>query len=79
MFTLPDVPDAQHGAGLTRFDVAGTIFWGKSGDRPGYNNGLAAARNLSRKLAYSVNTLRMGGDIPQAAQRIIAAAVTPPA
>jgi D-alanyl-D-alanine carboxypeptidase len=27
--------------------------------------------DLSRRLVYSVNTLHMGGDIPQTAQRII--------
>jgi D-alanyl-D-alanine carboxypeptidase len=48
--------------------------WAKSGDRPGYNNGMGATRDLSRRLVYSVNTLHMGGlDQPQVAQRIILA------
>jgi D-alanyl-D-alanine carboxypeptidase len=80
MFTVPDVPTfgtdrpAVYSAGLTRFQLGGLTLWVKSGDRPGYNNGMGATRDLSRRLVYSVNTLRMGGDQPAAAQRIIMAA-----
>jgi D-alanyl-D-alanine carboxypeptidase len=84
MFTVPAVSDfgtgrpAQYSAGLTRLEVGGLVLWGKSGDRPGYNNGMGATRDLSRRLVYSVNTLHMGGDQPARAQRIIMAALASP-
>ncbi|WNG48632.1 beta-lactamase family protein [Archangium minus] len=83
MFTVPDVSDvkgerASFAAGLGRFVVNGITFWGKSGDRHGYNNGMGATRDLRRRLVYSVNTLRMGQDQPRIAARIIAAAVSDP-
>jgi D-alanyl-D-alanine carboxypeptidase len=76
MLTLPpDVPGAVHGLGITRIEPApGLVVWGKSGDRPGYNNGVAGTLDGSRTLVYSVNTLHMGGDQPQAAVNIITAA-----
>jgi D-alanyl-D-alanine carboxypeptidase len=89
MFTVPDVPaydgdddpgndePASLAIGLTRLRVGGVTLWGKTGDRPGYNNGIGATRDLSRRLTYSVNTLHMGGDIPVAAQRIIGATFLP--
>ncbi|MEV0221100.1 serine hydrolase domain-containing protein [Streptomyces sp. NPDC050704] len=56
MFTLPDVPNATMSAGLQRYDAGdGTVLWLKSGARPGYSTGLAATRDLSRTLVYSVN------------------------
>ncbi|HEV7964470.1 MAG TPA: serine hydrolase domain-containing protein [Actinoplanes sp.] len=80
MFTVPDVPTygstgrAVYSAGLTKFQLGEVTVWAKSGDRPGYNNGMGATRDLSRRLVYSVNTLHMGGlDQPQVAQRIILA------
>ncbi|MET7401866.1 serine hydrolase domain-containing protein, partial [Dactylosporangium sp. NPDC005572] len=82
MFTVPDVPmygggAAVYSAGLTRIPVTPTVtVWGKSGDRPGYNNGMGATRDLSRRLVFSVNTLHMGGtEQPVRSQRIIAAAL----
>jgi D-alanyl-D-alanine carboxypeptidase len=54
MFTVPDVKlygtdqPAVYSAGLTRFDLGGVTVWAKSGDRPGYNNGMGATRDLSR-------------------------------
>ncbi|GAA2587521.1 serine hydrolase domain-containing protein [Winogradskya consettensis] len=83
MFTVPagitmfgtDTP-AGYSAGLQRLDLGGTVIWGKSGDRPGYNNGMGATRDLSRRIVYSVNTLKMGGDQPVRAQRIIMAALS---
>ncbi|MFG1606789.1 serine hydrolase domain-containing protein [Actinoplanes sp. NPDC049265] len=81
MFTVPAVCEYQtgapavHSAGLTRNELGGLVVWGKSGDRPGYNNGMGATRDLSRRLIYSVNTLHMGGDQPVRAQRIIMAAL----
>jgi D-alanyl-D-alanine carboxypeptidase len=90
MFTVPagiplydgnddpdDDQDAVYSAGLTRLPVGPSlVVWGKSGDRPGYNNGMAATRDLSTRLIFSVNTLHMGGsDQPVRSQRIIAAAL----
>jgi D-alanyl-D-alanine carboxypeptidase len=65
---------AEHGAGLTRYEFGSTVLYGKSGDRPGYANGMGATADLSRRLVFSVNTIHMGGDQPKIAQRIIAAA-----
>jgi D-alanyl-D-alanine carboxypeptidase len=82
MFTVPRVRTfgtearATYSAGLTRFEIGDLVVWAKSGDRPGYNNGMGATRDLSRRLVYSVNTLHMGGDQPEIAQRIILAALT---
>ncbi|MFD8592078.1 serine hydrolase domain-containing protein [Streptomyces sp. NPDC059637] len=85
MFTVPDVwkhgaegkEKASYSVGLTRYDIGGLTVWGKSGDRPGYNNGVGATEDLSRRLVYSVNTLHMGGSQPRTAERIIAAALVP--
>lgn len=86
LFDIPDVPlydgdddpandqDAYLGYGLARLPVGGVEFWGKGGDRPGYNNGMAATRDLTRRVVFSVNTLHMGGsEQPEVTQRIIAA------
>ncbi|MEV4136614.1 serine hydrolase domain-containing protein [Dactylosporangium sp. NPDC049742] len=89
MFTVPagiklydgnddpsDDKDGVYSAGLTKLPVGPLTLWGKSGDRPGYNNGMAATRDLSSRLVFSVNTLHMGGsDQPVRSQRIIAAAL----
>ncbi|MET9447564.1 serine hydrolase domain-containing protein [Streptomyces cinerochromogenes] len=70
MFTLPDVPGAQYGAALERFEVNGKVIWGKTGSRPGYTAVIAATRDLSRTLVYSVNSTDAKGDGQQAgAQR----------
>jgi D-alanyl-D-alanine carboxypeptidase len=90
MFTVPaDTPlydgnddpsddrDAVYSAGLTKLPAGPLTLWGKSGDRPGYNNGMAATRDLSARLVFSVNTLHMGGtEQPLRSQRIIAAALS---
>ncbi|MCZ4511761.1 serine hydrolase [Streptomyces sp. ActVer] len=56
MFTLPDVPNATMSAGLQQYELDdGTVIWAKSGARPGYNTVIAATRNLSRTLVFSVN------------------------
>jgi D-alanyl-D-alanine carboxypeptidase len=72
-----DDQDAAYSAGLTKLPVGPSLtLWGKSGDRPGYNNGMAATRDLSARLIFSVNTLHMGGtEQPVRSQRIIAAAL----
>jgi D-alanyl-D-alanine carboxypeptidase len=87
MLTVPDAPvwapgesedgsPASYSAGLTRIPIGDLVVWGKSGDRPGYNNGMGATLDLRRRLTYSVNTLKMGGGQPLTAQRIIMAALT---
>jgi D-alanyl-D-alanine carboxypeptidase len=69
-----DAP-ARFGHGLGRFEVGDAVFWGKTGDRPGYNNGMAASADLSRRIVFSVNTLHMGGtEQPKITQRIIGVA-----
>jgi D-alanyl-D-alanine carboxypeptidase len=87
LFTIPDVhlydPDPQPGEepadaylghGLAEFKAGDIVFWGKTGDRPGYNNGMAATRDLSRRVVFSVNTLHMGGSKqPVVTEKIIAA------
>ncbi|MFH8613517.1 serine hydrolase domain-containing protein [Streptomyces sp. NPDC017979] len=61
MFTLPAVPDRQTGApaafsvGLSVQQLGGREVWGKTGGRYGYNTAMAATRDLSRTLVYSVN------------------------
>lgn len=84
MFTVPDDDVRQFGtggpalysAGLTRFEFNDLTVWAKSGDRPGYNNGMGATRDLSRRLVYSVNTLNMGRPTqPKISERIIMAAL----
>jgi D-alanyl-D-alanine carboxypeptidase len=81
MFTVPAVPmydggPAVYSAGLTRIPVGDDlVVWGKSGDRPGYGNGMGATRDLSKRLVFSVNTLHMGGQQSVRSQRIIAAAL----
>ncbi|SHG80766.1 serine hydrolase domain-containing protein [Streptoalloteichus hindustanus] len=86
MLSVPDVPTydgdddpsndvkAVHSAGLTKMKLNGQTVWGKSGDRPGYNNGMGATPDLRRRLVFSVNTLHMGQGQPVVAQRVIAAA-----
>jgi D-alanyl-D-alanine carboxypeptidase len=86
LFTIPDVPlydgdddetnnpDAYLGHGLAKLAVGDFVFWGKTGDRPGYNNGMAATKDLTRRVVFSVNTLHMGGaEQPKITQKIIAA------
>jgi len=81
LFQIPDVPlyegdgaRAYLGHGLARLAAGDVVFWGKTGDRPGYNNGMAATRDLTRRVVFSVNTLHMGGsEQPKVTQKIIAA------
>ncbi|MFI9815278.1 serine hydrolase domain-containing protein [Saccharothrix variisporea] len=75
LMTVPTAPGSVHALGISRLDLGnGLVVWGKSGDRPGYNNGVAATLDGSRTLVYSVNTLHMGGDRSPTAVRIITAA-----
>lgn len=85
VFTVPDVPTydgdddpgndrpATYSVGLNRFQIGDLTLWTKSGDRPGYNSGMGATRDLSRRLVYSVNTIHMGSEWPAVAQRVVAA------
>ncbi|WP_251095145.1 serine hydrolase domain-containing protein [Streptomyces sp. Caat 7-52] len=69
MFTVPDVPGASYGAGLERFELNGKEIWGKTGSRPGYASVIAATRDLSRTLVYSVDATDAKGDGQAVAQR----------
>ncbi|GAA3376264.1 serine hydrolase domain-containing protein [Streptomyces sannanensis] len=69
MFTLPKVKDfasgksAQFTAGLSRIVLPdGTVAWGKTGGRYGYNTAIGATRDLSRTLVYSVNSIDAKGE-----------------
>lgn len=80
LFTIPRVKaygsdrDAHLGHGIAKLAVGDIVYWGKTGDRPGYNNGMAATRDLGRRVVFSVNTLHMGGtEQPVVSQKIIAA------
>ncbi|MDQ1645683.1 MAG: D-alanyl-D-alanine carboxypeptidase [Cryptosporangiaceae bacterium] len=81
MLTPPGVDTYETGqpgpytAGLTVFQVDGTVLYGKSGDRPGYLSGMATTADLSRRLVYSVNTVKMGSTEQQPITLRIAAAV----
>ncbi|MGY1497218.1 serine hydrolase domain-containing protein [Streptomyces sp. QTS52] len=80
MFTLPaGVPGATMSAGLQRYVTPdGTEVWLKSGGRWGYNTVIAATRDLSRTLVYSVNsTDAKGQGMNPVAARIAEAAFTP--
>ncbi|MDH6224693.1 serine hydrolase domain-containing protein [Streptomyces sp. MJP52] len=67
MFQVPRVDDedgrdATIGLGLERFEINGQEVWGKTGSRPGYHTVVAATRDLSRTVAYSVNSTDARGD-----------------
>ncbi|PZT69241.1 peptidase [Streptomyces sp. SW4] len=55
MLTVPDVEGATYGMAWQRHEVGGKVIWGKTGSRPGYHTVLAATRDLSRTVVYSVN------------------------
>ncbi|MBK3647852.1 serine hydrolase [Streptomyces sp. MBT33] len=69
MFTLPDMPGARYAAGLERFELNGRVIWGKTGSRPGYATVIAATRDLSRTLVYSVDSTDAKGDGQATAER----------
>ncbi|MGW1845932.1 serine hydrolase domain-containing protein [Streptomyces sp. NPDC001966] len=70
MFTLPDASVREYGtgkpaaysAGLSVMRLGGREVWGKTGGRWGYNTVVAATRDLSRTLVYSVNSTDAKGD-----------------
>lgn len=50
-------------AGMSRMTLPdGTVLWGKTGGRHGYNTGMGASRDLSRTLVYSVNSTNAKGE-----------------
>ncbi|MGW4026116.1 serine hydrolase domain-containing protein [Streptomyces sp. NPDC005009] len=56
MFTVPaGIEGAAYSAGLTRWEHQGTVYWLKSGARPGYSTMIAATEDLSRTLVYSLS------------------------
>ncbi|MFE7272598.1 serine hydrolase domain-containing protein [Streptomyces sp. NPDC057623] len=69
IFTVPDVDGATMGAGLQRFELNGKVIWAKTGARPGYHTVVAATRDLSRTVVYSVNSTDAKGDGLAIAQR----------
>ncbi|MGW1955537.1 serine hydrolase domain-containing protein [Streptomyces sp. NPDC001920] len=69
MFAVPDVPDATMAAPFVPFEVNGTKVWAKTGSRPGYHTVVAATRNLSRTVVYSVNSTDARGDGEAIARR----------
>ncbi|MGW2560088.1 serine hydrolase domain-containing protein [Streptomyces sp. NPDC001514] len=83
MFTLPgrDVLDVRTGepaaysVGLSMKRLGGREVWGKSGGRWGYNTAVAATRDLSRTLVYSINaTDAKGQDTNKVGLNVIMAA-----
>lgn len=70
MFTLPgssvrkyrSCDPAQFSAGLSVMTLGGRQVWGKTGGRYGYNAAVAATRDLSRTLVYSVNSTDAKGE-----------------
>lgn len=55
MFTVPaGIEGAAYSAGLTRWEHQGTVYWLKTGARPGYSTAIAATEDLSRTLVYSL-------------------------
>ncbi|MEV5438233.1 serine hydrolase domain-containing protein [Streptomyces sp. NPDC052682] len=81
MFTLPEgLKDATMSAGLQQYTYDGTVYWLKTGARYGYSTMIAATRDLSRTLVYSINTTDAKGQgMNPVAQRVAQAALTPPA
>ncbi|WP_326768147.1 beta-lactamase family protein [Streptomyces sp. NBC_01591] len=87
MFTLPDASVREYGtgkpaaysAGLSVMRLGGREVWGKTGGRWGYNTVVAATRDLSRTLVYSVNsTDAKGDDMNPTALNIVVAAFGAP-
>lgn len=82
MFTVPAVKDFASGkdaaatAGMSRMVLPdGTVAWGKTGSRHGYNTAIGGTRDLSRTLVYSVNsTDAKGQDMNPVALGIVMAA-----
>jgi D-alanyl-D-alanine carboxypeptidase len=78
MFTVPSgIEGADMSAGLQRFEYGGEVYWLKSGARYGYSAVVAATRDLSRTLVYSVNSTDAKGEsMNPVARRIALAALS---
>ncbi|WP_037857736.1 serine hydrolase domain-containing protein [Streptomyces sp. NRRL S-340] len=51
--------------GLMRYQLPdGEEVWGKTGSRPGWDNGFFATRDLRHRLVYSLNPTGAGDDLP---------------
>lgn len=75
MFTVPsDIEGADMSAGLQRFEYGGTVYWLKSGARYGYSTVIAATRDLSRTVVYSVGSTDAKGEEMNPVSRRIALA-----
>ena len=81
MFTLPPVTDfgsgdpAAYSVGLSMKRLGGREVWGKTGGRWGYNTIIAATRDGSRTLVYSVNsTDAKGSDMSRIGLNLMTAA-----
>ncbi|MCX5203888.1 beta-lactamase family protein [Streptomyces sp. NBC_00237] len=76
MFTVPDIEGATMSAGLQKREAGnGLIVWLKTGGRWGYNAIIAAPRDLSRTLVYSVNSTDAKGEgMNPTAERVVRAA-----
>ncbi|MER5971365.1 serine hydrolase domain-containing protein [Streptomyces sp. NPDC002055] len=51
--------------GLMRYQLpTGEYAWGKTGSRPGWDNGIFATRDLEHRVVYSLNPTGTGNDLP---------------
>ncbi|MEU0898931.1 serine hydrolase domain-containing protein [Streptomyces massasporeus] len=51
--------------GLLRYQLpSGEYAWGKTGSRPGWDNGFFATRDLRHRVVYSLNPTGTGNDLP---------------
>ncbi|MFJ4537069.1 hypothetical protein ACIP39_14040 [Streptomyces tibetensis] len=51
--------------GLLRYPLpSGEYAWGKTGSRPGWDNGFFATRDLRHRVVYSLNPTGTGNDLP---------------
>ncbi|WP_069765451.1 serine hydrolase [Streptomyces sp. LUP47B] len=78
VFSVPSgITGASYSAGgLQRYESGGKVYWVKSGARYGYSSAIAATRDLSRTLVYSVNsTDAKSEDANPVVVRIITAAL----
>ncbi|MFE5091561.1 serine hydrolase domain-containing protein [Streptomyces sp. NPDC056638] len=87
MFTLPGASVHEYGTGgpaaysvgLSMTKLGGREVWGKTGGRWGYNTAVAATRDLSRTLVYSVNATDAKGEgMNPTAMNIVVAAFGAP-
>lgn len=77
LFDVPNVPGAATNTrycfgteacysvgGLMRYRLpSGEYAWGKTGSRPGWDNGFFATRDLRHRVVYSLNPTGRGSDL----------------